>query len=1046
MDISLNIKRKDGIYIFLCDSFASANNLYKDFSFFSQKKIFFCEEIIPISLLYDIRNYSDAVIILSPSSFFSKVPEPGSLLNSFIHIKKGLSFSRDKLIQTLISYGYERTNQIEGENEFAVRGGIIDIFNAGAPYPARIDFFDEIASDIRYFDLSTQISFKKTDGFAVFPVNPDYYAKKLNILDVLENPIAYIEEPESELLDFLNLNESNKNIFYQKLDKLNEAYYFNFKKSAIYGFSKNPSNPIGEIFSEIERPNHGFISNLKYEDGKLNLTLLKKTFLNLIEKGNKIIVSSKNEIHGERLKSIFGSIGLGEKELGEKFQIIFKDVSSGFLSEKHKVFAVKDEELFREHFDLAAEQSGARKQVRNYFESIEELNPGDFVVHDEFGIAKFTEIKNITVNGTSSDYFTLVFEENDKLFVPADKIYLLHKYIASSDENKPVLSRLGNKLWEKAKVKARKKIEEIAEDLKVLYAKRMTDRGFSFSEEDESYREFEETFEFEETEDQARAINEVLSDMKSSKPMDRLICGDVGFGKTEVAIRAAFKASMDGKQVVLIAPTTLLVDQHYNNFKKRLKNYPVKIACLSRFVKKNEEKEIIKKISEGDIDIVVGTHKLLSEKIGYKDLGLLIIDEEQKFGALQKEKIKKIRHSIDVLAMSATPIPRTLYLSMSGIRDLSIISTPPAGRKNVITGIISFDESVIKDAVFKELNRGGQVYFIDNRISHLNSVYDSLKKIMPDIRIGIVHGRLSPDEIMDIMHIFYGKGYDMLLSTAIIESGLDNPNVNTMIINNAEQIGLSQLYQLRGRVGRSHIQAYCLLVLGTEENNLSPEQKKRVNAIKDYSELSSGFRLAMADLEIRGAGNILGGAQSGHINSVGLEMCMQMLKEEIEKIQGVILPVQIVPEIKVNLSAHIPNSYISDEKTKMSIYRKLSNCGYEIDLEKIRAELIDRFGKPEGPVENLLKLTGLKIYMKNTKVQILEIKDREFIMEFHKSASTIFEAMVKFVNDKECSSEYILNFLGEFKIRLRLKKDFPSAVGLEEARIILQRLFSYVNI
>jgi len=534
--------------------------------------------------------------------------------------------------------------------------------------------------------------------------------------------------------------------------------------------------------------------------------------------------------------------------------------------------------------------------------------------------------------------------------------------------------------------------------------------------------------------------------MHGNKPMDRLICGDVGFGKTEVAIRAAFKASMDGKQVALIAPTTLLVDQHYNNFKKRFEKYPVKIACISRFIKKNEEKEIIRGIKEGGIDIIIGTHKLLSEKITYKDIGLLIIDEEQKFGALQKEKIKKIRYSIDVLAMSATPIPRTLYLSMSGIRDLSIISTPPSGRKNVITDMAMYEDGVIKDAVFKELSRGGQVYFIENRISRLDSVYAGLKKIMPDVRIGVVHGRLDSEEIMNIMHIFYDKGYDVLLSTAIIESGLDNPNVNTIIINNAEQFGLSQLYQLRGRVGRSHLQAYCLLVIGTDTDNLSPEQRKRLNAIKDYSELSSGFKLAMADLEIRGAGNILGGAQSGHINAVGLEMCMQMLKEEIEKIQGIVLPVQIAPEVKVNISANIPDSYISGEKTKMSIYRKLSNCNSAYDVDKVRTELKDRFGKIEDSVENLLKITELKTYMKNSKVQLLEIKEEEFILEFHESAGTVFEALVKLVNDKEFSSIYIFNFIGEFKVKIRLKKKVLTPDKLERAKIILQRLYSYVNI
>ncbi|MHB1697053.1 MAG: transcription-repair coupling factor [bacterium] len=1060
LDISLSIVHSSGTYVFLCDNYASAKDLYKNISFFENivpretpaKKIFFCEEIIPASLLYDLKQDSNAVIILTPISFFSKVPEIGSLLNSFINIKKGLNFSRDSFIQTLISYGYERLDEIENENEFAVRGGIIDIFNGDSPYPARIDFFDETVEDIRYFDLNTQRSFKNIESFTVFPVKSDYYEKKLNIIDVLENPVLYVEEPETELLDILNRDILNKNIFTLSLDKIGELYYYNYKKSAAsiyYGDvgenSENHENSAGKTFLKIESCNINFIEKLKYDNGRLNLELIKKVFFNLVGKKYKIILLSKNEIHAGRLKKIFESIGLDGKKTGNGFQITIGDISSGIISRKHRLCIIKDEELFREHLDLTAE-SGRGASGADFFQSMEELNPGDFVVHDEFGIAKFSEIKRITLKDKASDYFTLVFEGGDKLFVPADKIYLLHKYIASSDENSPALSRLGNKSWEKAKAKAKNKIEDIVDDLKILYAKRMTDRGFAFSGEDEAYREFEESFEFEETEDQANAIKDVLSDMRSNKPMDRLICGDVGFGKTEVAIRAAFKASMDGKQVALIAPTTLLVDQHYNNFKKRFEKYPVKIACISRFIKKSEEKEIIKGIKTGDTDIIIGTHKLLSEKIEYSDIGLLIIDEEQKFGALQKEKIKKIRYSIDVLAMSATPIPRTLYLSMSGIRDLSIINTPPSGRKNVITEIARYEEQIIKDTVLKELSRGGQVYFIDNRISHMDEVYNRLKKIMPDIKIGIVHGRLDSEQIVDIMHVFYNKGYDMLLSTAIIESGLDNPNVNTIIINNAEQFGLSQLYQLRGRVGRSHIQAYCLLAVGTDTDNLSVEQRKRLSAIKDYSELSSGFKLAMADLEIRGAGNVLGGAQSGHINAVGLEMCMQMLKEEIEKIQGVILPIQIIPEVKVNLSSYIPDLYMKGEKTKMSIYRKLSNCNSVSDVDKIRTELKDRFGKIEDPVENLLKIAELKSYMKNSKVQLLEIKEEEFILEFHESAGAIFESLVRFVNDKEFSSKYILNFIGEFKVRIRLKRDALMPDKLETAKIILQRLYSYVNI
>ncbi|MDA8304736.1 MAG: transcription-repair coupling factor [Deltaproteobacteria bacterium] len=1047
---------ENNLSIFLCDNYLSARDLYKNLTFFEnalflagsllkKKKVFFCEEIIPLSLLYEIKTEKDAIIILTPASFFSKVPELDILSKSCINVKRGLKFSRDKFISALISYGYELTSQIENQKEFAVRGEIIDIAGAENSPPVRIDFFDEIVEDIRYFDINTQRSFKNIDGFTVFPVKEGVYEKKLNLLDIVPSPVLYIEKPKMELQNFLNRDAGNRTIYEEASKKACKLFYYDTGELKAYtgsGSFENSENAYTKIegFNDIN-----FIKNFKYKNGQLNLKLIKKVFSGLTLKKYLIILVSKNEIHHQRLKEIFASVQLDNDKTEGRFHIVIGEISAGIISKKHKLLIFTGEELFREHVNLIEEplHKGSKP---DFFNEISELNPGDFAVHDEFGVARFTGIKKITVSGTTSDYFELLYEGGDKVFVPADKIYLIHKYIASSEENSPKLSRLGNKSWERAKIKAKEKIEEVVEDLKVLYAKRMTERGFAFSEEDEVYREFEESFEFEETEDQAKAIKDVLSDMHLNKPMDRLICGDVGFGKTEVAIRAAFKASMDGKQVALIAPTTLLVEQHYNNFKKRFEKYPLKVAYISRFVGKGEEKKILNQIKSGEIDIIIGTHKLLSEKIKFHDIGLLIIDEEQKFGALQKERIKEIRSSIDVLAMSATPIPRTLYLSMSGIRDLSIIDTPPAGRKNVITDIADYDDEIIKDAVFKELSRGGQVYFIDNRISHLDGIFKKIKKIMPDIRIGVVHGRLGANDIEQAMHLFYNKGYDMLLSTSIIESGLDNPNVNTIIINNAENLGLSQLYQLRGRVGRSHLQAYCLLVIGCGLANLTEEQRKRLDKVKEYSELGAGFKLAMADLEIRGAGNILGGAQSGHIDAVGLEMCMQMLKEEVEKMQGITLPPQINPEVKTSLSLYIPDSYINDSKIKLSFYRKLANCNSLDDVSAVRIEFADRFGKIPPIIDNLLQVEELKVYMKNSRVKLLEIKENEFIIEFHGSAEALSDILIRFVNDRNISSEYAINFLGEFIIKFRPKKGLKPLDKLGASKIILQRLYSYVNI
>jgi transcription-repair coupling factor (superfamily II helicase) len=791
----------------------------------------------------------------------------------------------------------------------------------------------------------------------------------------------------------------------------------------------------------------GFIKNFHKNSNneELNRERLESFLRSILSAGFLTLLIVKNEVYSDRLRKLFSSFGIveGDYENNGAFYIITSRIPNGIMVKNHKILIFTEEELFKEHISLGDEKIYKGERV-DFFETVRELNTGDYVVHAEHGIAKFMGIKTVASRGLIADYLELVYAGGDKIFVPTGKIYLVHKYI-SSGETKPELSKLGGKSWEKAKKKAKQKIEEVAEDLVKLYAKRKSEGGFAFSKEDEDYLRIEEDFEYEETEDQAKAIQDVLSDMAKAMPMDRLVCGDVGYGKTEVAIRAAYKAALDGKQVILIAPTTLLVDQHYINFKKRFEKYPVNIAYLSRLIKSVEEKQTIKLLEMGTIDIIIGTHKLLSDKIKFHDPGLFIIDEEQKFGALQKEKIKKIRSSIDVLALSATPIPRTLYLSMSGIRDLSIINTPPAGRKNIITQSALYDDNIVKEYVYRELNRGGQVYFVDDRISHLDAIYENFKKIMPDINIGIVHGRLNLDQLEDVMQKFYRKHYDLLLSTSIIESGIDNPNVNTIIINNAENFGLSQLYQLRGRVGRSYLQAYCLLLVNSAD--LTKDQKKRLESFKEYNELGSGFKLAMADLEIRGAGNILGEAQSGNMQSVGLEMCMQILKDEISKIQGKVLPPEVFPEIKVNMDMYIPDNYITDNRLKLITYRKLSGCGQVREVINIKEELKDRFGRLPKETENLISASELKVYMKNVKVRLIEIIDYSFNIEFHASAKSFSNSIIRFINDKEAASKYIINFLSEYKLKIRLK-------GLQEKNLdvfkvainILQQIQYYVNI
>jgi transcription-repair coupling factor (superfamily II helicase) len=1083
------------ISIFICKNAYTARNLYKDMNLLSyypsacfeknnefkqeiltgtkHRKVFLCEEIIPASISYELLNNKSnednnisVSLILTYQSLLSGVPSRLDIAKTIIKVRKGHILDRDNLIDDLLSFGYEKTEYIQDPFQFSVRGELVDIYGDAADNPVRIDFFDNEVQDIRYFGINSQRSINKIDSYLIFPLKDDILKKKSNILEIIEKPLIFAEKSD------LNNNKEN----------INEAANI-FAQNNVRCIN---SAPAGEQDEQCFMEN----TNVNYNN---EITALESQLNNLFTKYNNDVFYFNLDASESYIRSAKNYYKLDY-------------YSEDFFSKKRKFLILTGQQLSEKRKDIIDESEFKKeKNKTDFFENIRELNPGDFVVHVNHGIGKFIGIKTITSGNLTADYFEIIYAGGDKVFVPSEKIYLIHKYI-NSGESEPELNKLGTKTWGKSKKKAKEKIEEIAKDLVELYAKRKSEQGFAFSQaqEDESYMEFEENFEYEETEDQTKAIKDVLADMGANKPMDRLVCGDVGYGKTEVAIRAAFKAGMDGKQVIFLAPTTLLVEQHFTNFTKRFEQYPLKIAYLSRFMSAKEEKETIKLIESGKIDIIIGTHKLLSDKIKFKDPGLLIIDEEQKFGAFQKEKLKKLKSSIDVLALSATPIPRTLYLSVSGIRDISILNTAPIGRKNINTVVSLYNETIIKEYVYREIMRGGQVYFIDNRIAHLESLLNKFNEFMPDIRIGVAHGRLDVGSLEEIMHKFYHKEYDMLLSTAIIESGLDNPNVNTIIINNSEGLGLSQLYQLRGRVGRSYLQAYCVLLTNSEE--LTKEQKKRLAAIMEYNDLGSGFRLAMADLEIRGAGNILGGAQSGNINSIGLEMCMQMLKDEIKKIEGKVLPIEIFPEVKANFSMYIPESYIKDSKIKLGFYRRLSACSSIEEVCSIEEELIDRFGRYPEEIDNLINVSKLKVCMRKIKVKFIDIHKEEFDIEFYnnsgknnKSVETsrceernekfydscselrsgtyiqefsgvqissdlddanveFAKALISFVNDKEILSKYLINFVSEYKLKIKVKKNkkdltdnihnaaADKTLDISSIIFILQEIDRYVNI
>jgi transcription-repair coupling factor (superfamily II helicase) len=697
-----------------------------------------------------------------------------------------------------------------------------------------------------------------------------------------------------------------------------------------------------------------------------NLEYFKKELKSL--KGYNVFIAAgtPGEIH--RLRDLFDS---------QFPQIEYLDIflSKGFLIDKIKFTVFTESDIFGA---LRAKHKARKEEVPA--EAGKGFVFGEYVVHEDFGIGRFEGLEIIDIDNRKRECIVVEYKNNSRVLVPMEKSKLLTKYISGGDRE-PELSELSKSKWETKKKKVEKELEKYAETLLELYAKRTLAKGHSYSGDDSLLRELEMSFPFQETVDQEEAIQKVYQDMRKEKPMDRLLCGEVGFGKTEVALRTAFKASTESKQSVVLAPTTLLAEQHYRTFKERLKNFPVNIELLSRFTKR-KEKQILENIKSGECDIVIGTHMLLGKNINFKDLGVLIIDEEQRFGVKQKEKIKELRTNVDILSMSATPIPRTLQFSLLGIRDFSVIQTPPEGRRGVVTTVIHWDEKKIRDAILRETERGGQVFFVYNRVESIESVGRKLEKIVPEIRIVIGHGQLSTDILEERMTDFLEHKYDLLLSTAIIESGLDLPNVNTIIIDKAENFGLADLHQLRGRVGRSTRQGFCYLIVS---GHLKGKAKDRISAIKIYSELGSGFKISLKDLEIRGAGEILGKEQHGHIATIGYELYLKILQEAVRKARGE--KIEKKPEAEVSLlgSFYIPESYISEEDERIELYRQISSALTLEEVERIENEIKDRFGKLPLNVERILKWARIKILAEESGVTKIEEGIKYFKCEMPKA-------------------------------------------------------------
>jgi transcription-repair coupling factor (superfamily II helicase) len=713
-----------------------------------------------------------------------------------------------------------------------------------------------------------------------------------------------------------------------------------------------------------------------------------------IEQQRPVICTISQETQTKRFNALLQPYGIVPKPLASFNEVkklspqvyyILGQLNTGFVLDDPPVALVTENEIFAKK-RIRRRKSGGR-EYQTEFIAPEELKNGDFVVHIDHGVGQYQGLCSLKVNRITQDFILILYQDDDKLYLPVDRIEMIGKYIGV-DGYTPVLDKIGSKAWSKSKIKAKQEVEKLAADLLDLYAKRRVQNGFSFSRPDNYYNDFEATFPYEETKDQLKAIDDVHLDMESATPMDRLVCGDVGYGKTEVAIRAAFKAVNDGKQVAVVVPTTILAEQHAQTFRERFENHPVNIACLSRFRSKKDQIAIVKELKSGMVDIAIGTHRLLQKDIHFKSLGLLVIDEEQRFGVKHKEALKHKRSSVDVLALTATPIPRTLHMSLTGMRDISVITTPPADRQPIVSYISQYDDSIIRDAVRKELDRKGQIFFVHNNIKTINKMAQHLGTLVPEARIGIAHGRLSENELEKVMMQFVGFEINLLVCTTIIESGLDIPSANTMIINKAERFGLSQIYQLRGRIGRGDHQAYAYLFI-SDESRLTKDAKKRLSALMEYRDLGSGFQIAMKDLQIRGAGTALGASQSGHIAAVGYDMFLKLLDQAIHDLKGENVIEPIEPEINAAMSTGFPEDYIESVEQRLTLYRRLSRISNISEISDFKKELTDRYGKLPQEAENMLIKIMLRVYCINAGIQRLDLNPTSLALTFspeHRSA------------------------------------------------------------
>jgi transcription-repair coupling factor (superfamily II helicase) len=913
-----------------------------------------------------ITKSENNIVISTHNILEYKFPDKEKLQNSITQISVGSELDYDEFVEYLNLINYLKDKFVELPGCYSVRGSIIDFWSYSEKHPARIEFDGNFVESIRYFDEESQRSFEKVNSVTLSSL----------IDDSPQNNSSTIF---SYLLDCLIITSEYELVkFIESIERVSEIKSKNFLELepelnievSINAFIKTFSDSTWLIERELDDKERINLNISPSPTIKSNFDLLFRTITDYVHKNFKIILCTENDIQKERLNDLLVEFNKYYEELiyQSKLLIITFPIKEGFVCNQDKLLLLSDYQIFNKPYRafLPSEKRVKKSKPKN----LSAIKKGDYVVHENYGIGKYVGLETIKFGDVSQEAMKIIYADNDIVYVNLSFLGQVKKY--SSDDNlTPTLTKLGTAEWFNKKARAKKKIKEAARELIELYAKRKATIGYSFSNDTIWQKELEASFIYEDTPDQAKASEEVKSDMENENPMDRLVCGDVGFGKTEIAVRAAFKSVQDSKQVAVLVPTTILAEQHFNTFKDRLSQFPVRVNVLSRFQSKKEQKEIIKKLESGEIDIIIGTHRLLSNDVKFADLGLLIIDEEHRFGVSAKEKLKQLKINVDTLTLTATPIPRTLNLSLLGARDLSIIATPPPNRQPIYTHVSVFDIKKIREWIMSEVSRGGQVFFVHDRIESIDKIADYLKRHIPEVRIGVAHGRLTPAKLEEVIHKFLNKEFEVLLSTKIIESGIDIPIVNTIIVNRADRFGLAELHQLRGRVGRSTRQAYAYFLVPSTQG-LTKKALKRLQAIEEHSEIGAGFNLSMRDLEIRGAGNLLGKEQSGFIEEIGFDLYIKLINEAVEELRlnefketFKSLPKSVEnsdTKIETYFEIGIPESYIPSQSERLSFYTELFSASSIEDIEDVKNEIIDRFGSLPDMVNRLILSAMLKFY------------------------------------------------------------------------------------